>query len=189
MFWRITFPLLIPGILAAALLCFALSFDDFIITNFDRGSAETFPKFVYIAAARGIPPQANVIASLVFLLAIVIVVATQLLGGASTSPSRPNAADRSDVPGSRSPRRASARDETERFSAEHPRSESCGGGAREHHARRRADALDGEMAGPVAVFVDEAKGAHFSCADGLDHVDLCLGDTGAMVGHAPGRQP
>ena len=81
-FWRITFPLLVPGILAAALLCFALSFDDFIITNFVSGSAETFPKFVYIAAARGIPPQANVIASLVFVLAIVIVVATQLASGA-----------------------------------------------------------------------------------------------------------
>ena len=77
-FWRVTFPLLIPGILAAALLCFALSFDDFIITNFVSGNAETFPKFVYIAAARGIPPQANVIASLVFVLAIVIVVATQV---------------------------------------------------------------------------------------------------------------
>jgi spermidine/putrescine transport system permease protein len=81
-FWRITFPLLIPGILAAALLCFALSFDDFIITNFVSGNAETFPKFVYVAAARGIPPQANVIASFVFVLAIVIVVATQLASGA-----------------------------------------------------------------------------------------------------------
>jgi spermidine/putrescine transport system permease protein len=81
-FWRITFPLLIPGILAAAWLCFALSFDDFIITNFVSGSAETFPKFVYIAAARGIPAQANVIASFVFVLAIVIVVATQLASGA-----------------------------------------------------------------------------------------------------------
>ena len=80
--WRITLPLLVPGILAAALLCFALSFDDFIITNFVSGNAETFPKFVYVAAARGIPPQANVIASFVFILAIVIVVATQLAAGA-----------------------------------------------------------------------------------------------------------
>ena len=80
--WRITFPLLLPGIVAAALLCFALSFDDFIITNFVSGNAETFPKFVYIAAARGIPPEANVIASFVFILAIVIVVATQLASSA-----------------------------------------------------------------------------------------------------------
>ncbi|MFT4029083.1 MAG: transaminase [Protaetiibacter sp.] len=39
--------------------------------------------------------------------------------------------------------------------------------------------------GPWPVYVAEAKGAHFLCADGIDHVDLCLGDTGAMVGHAP----
>lgn len=39
--------------------------------------------------------------------------------------------------------------------------------------------------GPWPVYVTEAAGAHFTCADGIDHVDLCLGDTGAMVGHAP----
>ncbi|TBN56347.1 aminotransferase class III-fold pyridoxal phosphate-dependent enzyme [Glaciihabitans arcticus] len=39
--------------------------------------------------------------------------------------------------------------------------------------------------GPWPVYVDDARGAHFSCVDGLDHVDLCLGDTGAMCGHAP----
>lgn len=81
-FWRVTLPLLMPGIAAAALLCFALSFDDFIITNFVSGNAETFPKFVYVAASRGIPAQANVIASAVFILAIVIVVGAQLSAGA-----------------------------------------------------------------------------------------------------------
>ncbi|WP_425468252.1 ABC transporter permease [Protaetiibacter larvae] len=80
-FWRVTLPLLMPGILAAALLCFALSFDDFIITNFVSGNAETFPKFVYVAAARGIPPQANVIASAVFFLAIILVVISQVSAG------------------------------------------------------------------------------------------------------------
>jgi len=58
--------LLIPGIVAAALLSFALSFDDFIITNFNAGAAMTFPRYIYTAAARGIPAQANVIASAVF---------------------------------------------------------------------------------------------------------------------------
>jgi spermidine/putrescine transport system permease protein len=77
-FWRITFPLLLPGIAAAALLSFALSFDDFIITNFNSGAVDTFPKFIYIAAARGIPAQVNVIASAVFLLAIIIVVVAQV---------------------------------------------------------------------------------------------------------------
>jgi spermidine/putrescine transport system permease protein len=70
-FWRITFPLLLPGIIAAALLSFSLSFDDFIITYFTSGSVQTFPVYIYVAAQRGIPPQANVIASAVFLLAII----------------------------------------------------------------------------------------------------------------------
>lgn len=77
-FWRITFPLLLPGIVAAALLSFALSFDDFIITRFNNGPVETFPVYVYTAAARGLPAEANVIASAVFLLAITIVITAQL---------------------------------------------------------------------------------------------------------------
>jgi spermidine/putrescine transport system permease protein len=79
-FWRITFPLLIPGIMAAALLSFALSFDDFIITNFNAGPDMTFPRYVYTAAARGIPAQANVIASAVFFLAIALVLMSQING-------------------------------------------------------------------------------------------------------------
>ncbi len=77
-FWRVTFPLLLPGILAAALLSFALSFDDFIITNFNSGSVSTFPKYIYISASRGIPAEANVIASAVFIIALVIVIAAQV---------------------------------------------------------------------------------------------------------------
>ncbi len=77
-FWRITFPLLLPGIIAAALLSFALSFDDFIITNFNAGTTSTFPKYIYISAARGIPAEANVIASAVFILAIVLVLTSQI---------------------------------------------------------------------------------------------------------------
>ncbi len=56
-FWRITFPLLLPGIVAAALLSFALSFDDFIITRFNNGPVTTFPIFVYTAAAKGMPAR------------------------------------------------------------------------------------------------------------------------------------
>jgi len=80
--WRVTFPLLLPGIIAAALLSFALSFDDFIITNFNSGAAYTFPKYVYINASKGIPAEANVIATIVFVLAIVLVVASQLAAAA-----------------------------------------------------------------------------------------------------------
>lgn len=81
-FWKITFPLLLPGIMAAALLSFALSFDDFIITYFNSGATDTFPKYIYVAAKGGVPPQANVIASTVFILAIVIVLASQIYGNA-----------------------------------------------------------------------------------------------------------
>jgi spermidine/putrescine transport system permease protein len=77
-FWRITFPLLLPGIVAAALLAFSLSFDEFIITYFTAGADQTFPVYVYVAAQRGIPPQANVIASAVFLLAIAATLAWQI---------------------------------------------------------------------------------------------------------------
>ena len=77
-FWRVTFPLLVPGILAAALLAFSLSFDDFIITNFNSGSFTTFPKFVYVSATRGIPAQANVIGSAMFLTALLLVVGVQV---------------------------------------------------------------------------------------------------------------
>jgi len=72
-FRRITLPLVAPGIVAAALLAFALSFDDFIITNFNSGNVSTFPKFVYVSATRGIPAQANVIGTLMFVIALSLV--------------------------------------------------------------------------------------------------------------------
>ena len=78
-FRRVTLPLVAPGIAGAALLAFSLSFDDFIITNFNSGTLITFPKFVYVSAARGIPAQANVIASAMFFLALAIVIAAQLV--------------------------------------------------------------------------------------------------------------
>ncbi len=81
-FWRVTFPLLLPGIGAAALLAFSLSFDDFIVTNFTSGGFSTFPKFVYVSATRGIPPQANVISSAMFLLALLVVVLVQVVSRA-----------------------------------------------------------------------------------------------------------
>ena len=81
-FWKITFPLLLPGITAAALLSFALSFDDFIITRFNNGGVETFPIFVYTAAARGVPAEANVVASAVFIFALVLVIVAQTTAAA-----------------------------------------------------------------------------------------------------------
>ncbi|WP_228374446.1 ABC transporter permease [Demequina rhizosphaerae] len=78
-FWRITFPLVFPGILSAALLAFSLSFDDFIITNLNSGTTVTFPMFVWGAAQRGVPMQVNVIGTLMFLLALGIVIGGELL--------------------------------------------------------------------------------------------------------------
>ena len=77
-FWRISFPLVFPGILAAALLSFSLSFDDFIITNLNAGQEVTFPMFVWGAAQRGIPPQINVIGTVMFLVAITVVAVGEL---------------------------------------------------------------------------------------------------------------
>ncbi|PZG11743.1 ABC transporter permease [Micromonospora craterilacus] len=79
-FRRITLPLVLPGIVAAALLAFSLSFDDFIITNFNSGTTVTFPMYVWGAAQRGIPPQVNVIGTAMFLVALLLVLASSLRG-------------------------------------------------------------------------------------------------------------
>jgi len=79
-FRRVTLPLVAPGIGAAALLAFALSFDDFIITNFNSGTVNTFPEYVWTASLRGVPPQANVIGTLMFVIALALVFAGQVIG-------------------------------------------------------------------------------------------------------------
>ena len=70
-FRKVTFPLIFPGILAAALLAFALSIDDFVITQFTAGQTITFPLWVYGASRIGVPPQVNVMGTLIFLVAVV----------------------------------------------------------------------------------------------------------------------
>ncbi|MEH0822499.1 MULTISPECIES: ABC transporter permease [Micromonospora] len=79
-FRRITLPLVLPGIVAASLLAFSLSFDDFIITNFNAGTTVTFPMYVWGASQRGIPPQVNVIGTAMFVIALLLVGATSLRG-------------------------------------------------------------------------------------------------------------
>jgi spermidine/putrescine transport system permease protein len=78
-FWRVTFPLIFPGILAAALLAFALSIDDFIITSFVAGQTLTFPLWVYGAVKVGIPPQVFVMGTLIFLTGVVFAIAGVVL--------------------------------------------------------------------------------------------------------------
>ncbi len=78
-FFRVTFPLVAPGIAAGALLAFALSFDDYIITNFNASaSSVTFPMYVYGAASKGTPVQINVIGTVMFMVALLAVGIGQL---------------------------------------------------------------------------------------------------------------
>jgi spermidine/putrescine transport system permease protein len=79
-FWRVTFPLILPGIIAAALLAFSLSIDDFVITNFTAGKTQTFPMFIYAKSRIGIPVQVNVIGTSIFLIAVGGVALTTLAG-------------------------------------------------------------------------------------------------------------
>lgn len=69
-FWTVTFPLIFPGILAAGLLAFALSIDDFVITLFNAGGTTWFPGWVYGASRIGVPPQVNVMGTLIFMLGV-----------------------------------------------------------------------------------------------------------------------
>jgi spermidine/putrescine transport system permease protein len=80
-FFRVTLPLIVPGVLAGALLVFALSIDDYIITSFNSGNTVTFPLWVYGATRTGVPPQVNVMGTLIFaggvLLALLAAVANR----------------------------------------------------------------------------------------------------------------
>jgi spermidine/putrescine transport system permease protein len=77
-FFRITLPLIAPGILAGALLAFSLSIDDFVITNFNSGTTETFPLYVWSQAQRGVPAEVNVIGTMIFGVALVLMLANVL---------------------------------------------------------------------------------------------------------------
>jgi spermidine/putrescine transport system permease protein len=69
-FRKVTLPLIAPAILAALLLCFAISIDDFVTTYFNAGSRVTFPLFVWGAARVATPPQINVIGTAIFVVAV-----------------------------------------------------------------------------------------------------------------------
>jgi spermidine/putrescine transport system permease protein len=70
-FRKVTLPLIAPAILAALLLCFAISIDDFVVTYFNSGNQVTFPIFVWGAARVATPPQINVIGTAIFVVAVV----------------------------------------------------------------------------------------------------------------------
>ena len=77
-FWKVTFPLILPGILAGALLAFSLSIDDFIITNFTSGTATTFPIWVWASIKNNLPTQVHVIGTMVFVGAVGLVALSTL---------------------------------------------------------------------------------------------------------------
>jgi spermidine/putrescine transport system permease protein len=78
-FFRITLPLIAPGILAGGLLAFSLSIDDFVITNFNAGTTITFPLYVWGQAKLGVPPEVNVIGTMIFGVAILLMLANTLV--------------------------------------------------------------------------------------------------------------
>jgi spermidine/putrescine transport system permease protein len=78
-FRKVTLPLIAPAILAALLLCFAISIDDFVVTYFNAGPRVTFPLFVWGAARVGAPPQVNVIGSVIFIVAVAGMLANVLV--------------------------------------------------------------------------------------------------------------
>jgi len=78
-FRKITLPLIAPGVAAAGLLAFALSIDDFVITNFNAGQTVTFPLFIYGAARQGIPPEVNVLATLLLIAALALMAVNLLV--------------------------------------------------------------------------------------------------------------
>jgi spermidine/putrescine transport system permease protein len=74
-FFRITLPMIMPGVLAGAMLTLALSIDDYIVTSFVSGSTVTFPLWVYGASRTGVPPQVNVMGTLIFLFGVLLALA------------------------------------------------------------------------------------------------------------------
>ena len=78
-FWKVTFPLILPGVISAALLAFSLSIDDYVITALTSGQTDTFPIYIWGAALRGIPVQVNVIGTIIFVSAVLLVVISTLM--------------------------------------------------------------------------------------------------------------
>lgn len=78
-FWKITFPLLIPGMLAGGLLSLAMSIDDYVITSFVAGPTVTFPLFVYGATKVGLPPQVLCFGTIIFVVSVTVAVLNGVL--------------------------------------------------------------------------------------------------------------
>jgi spermidine/putrescine transport system permease protein len=85
-FRLVTLPMILPGILSGGLLAFALSIDDFIITSFNAGSTETFPLWIWGATRVGLPPQVNVMGTLIFAFGVLLAVGGALVSRRRSDP-------------------------------------------------------------------------------------------------------
>lgn len=92
-FWKVTFPMILPGIMAAALLAFSLSIDDYVITSFTAGRTSTFPIYIWGSARVGVPVQVNVIGTAFFLIAVGFVAVSTILGSRANRPLPPPGPD------------------------------------------------------------------------------------------------
>jgi spermidine/putrescine transport system permease protein len=77
-FWRITFPIILPAVASGMMLAFALSIDDFVVSNFTAGTVTTFPLWIWGATRVGLPPQVNVMGTLIFMTGVLIAVITTI---------------------------------------------------------------------------------------------------------------
>ena len=193
-FRLVTLPLIMPGVVSAALLAFALSIDDFVITFFNSGSTITFPLFIWGAARVAIPPQIYVIATMIFLFTVAMMIITvwQQRRAEKMAAVRPDEPDCS-AAGAGSRVTTAQREqlagliarEREAYERDHARS-------RELHAEARGSLLAGVpmswmamWVGGFPLYLERAHGATIVDVDGHEYADFCLGDTGAMAGHSP----
>ena len=198
-FRLVTLPLIMPGVVSAALLAFALSIDDFVITYFNNGSTITFPLFIWGAARVAIPPQIYVIATMIFLFTVAMMLITVW----QQRRAEKMAAVRPDDPPRTTPARLSPtgrwRDHGSARAARKPdRARARDLRARRIHARAsctpqaRGSLLGGVPMSWMAMWVggfplyqQRARGSTIVDVDGHEYADFCLGDTGAMAGHSP----
>jgi spermidine/putrescine transport system permease protein len=78
-FWSVTFPLMLPGVLAGTMLAFTLSVDDFVVTFFTKGQGDTLPTLIYASVRRGITPDINALSTLIVLVSVLGTVCVALL--------------------------------------------------------------------------------------------------------------
>ena len=188
-----TLPLIMPGVLSAALLAFALSIDDFVITNFNSGSTITFPLFIWGAARVAIPPQIYVIATMIFLFTVAMMILTvwQQRRAEKLAAVRPDEPELAAGPLAARRPRVSAR-RADRSRARAVRAQTTR--ARASCTSRRAasllagvpDVVDGDVGGRLPALPRARRAARRSwTSTAHEYADFCLGDTGAMAGHSP----